>query len=199
MGRTADKGIEWVSKSEFARRKNVQPPSIQYAIEQEWIFATPRDGKILINWNTESVRYEKYRRESKKNPNLKKNLPVQTPDEEKEPPKESEDEFGFGQALGELAENSTTADAEKQTKVYKARMAKLEWGVMAGKLIPLKDAQLGVAAMAQTTKKALRAIPDRLSARLTAATDEFTVREMLRKEIDYALENLKYEPKSQEE
>lgn len=159
----------------------------------------PRDGRMLINWNTESIRYEKYRRESKKSQGIKKDLPVQTPVEEKEPQKDREDEYGFGQALGELAENSSVADAEKQSKVYKARMAKLEWGVMAGKLIALKDAQLGVAAMAQTTKKALRAIPDRLSARLAAETDEFTVREMLRKEIDYALENLKYEPKVQED
>jgi hypothetical protein len=197
MPKVTHKTSELITKSEFARRKAVTPPTIQYAIDEKWIYLTPRDGRFLINWETESIRYEKYRRSSKKEPLKKQNRGKEESDPPP-PPQGNEEEYGFGQALGEISENSSVADAEKASKVYKARMAKLEWGVMAGKLISLKDAQLGVAAMAQTTKKSLRAIPDRLAARLSAETDEFTIREMLRKEIDYALENLKYEPKAEE-
>ena len=80
------------------------------------------------------------------------------------------------------------AQARGLHEQYKAGKAKLELDETTGKLISVKDVEKQAYKLARTVRDTMQAIPERLASILAEESDEFTVHEILTKEINECLQ-----------
>ena len=82
------------------------------------------------------------------------------------------------------------AQARGLHEQYKAGKAKLELDETTGKLISVKDVEKQAYKLARTVRDTMQAIPERLASILAEESDEFTVHEILTKEINECLQSI---------
>ncbi len=149
---------ELITQAEYARRKGVSRTTISKHV---------KSGKItLVNGKIDPVMADKQ---------LKANLDIS----QKRKLKLSDDEVG-----NEL--NSYQA-ARAKREYFKAKMAELEYMEKAGQLILVKDVEKEAFTLYRTFRDQMLNIPNRISQKVVAESDEFKVREMLKKEIEIAI------------
>lgn len=87
-------------------------------------------------------------------------------------------------------EGLTLADADRQDKVYKARMSQLKYLKESGELVSIADVKREAFEIARKVRDALMSIPARVSHELAVETDPHTLELQLQKELTDVLDKL---------
>ena len=87
-------------------------------------------------------------------------------------------------------EGLTTQDAERQEKVYKARLAQLKYLEQSGELIKVDDVKKQAFETNRKVRDIIMSIPARFSHEFAAETDPHTLEIKLKKELTAALAEL---------
>lgn len=84
-------------------------------------------------------------------------------------------------------------DSRAIREAFKARIEKIKYEEMLGKLVDIEKAQNEYFEIARKVRDSLMAIPDRISAQVAAETNQFKVHKIIMDELRIALRNLKEE------
>lgn len=162
-----------ISISEFAKFVGVSRPAIVYAIQKGKLL-TPKKvkGKWVIN---------KAKTKKEWDTNLDKT--AQAKNRKKEPKEEKPFEPKTYDGL-------TLADAERQDKVYKARLSQLKYLEQAGKLVNTDEIQIQAFETGRKVRDAIMSIPPRVAHELAVETDPHTLETRLNKELTDALDRI---------
>ena len=164
----------YVTFSEFARLIGISRQRVNYAANRGKVKFKLVDGIKMVEPKTAQEEWElaKTLRKSR-NPSGKK----------KEKPKIVSAESPRYQGL-------TTADAERQEKLYKARLSELKYLEQAGDLVNIKNVKKQAFETARKVRDAVMSIPARVCHELAAETDPHILENQLAKELAQALEAL---------
>lgn len=163
---------EWVSISEFAKRKNIRLKAVQDGIKNGRIKLTKQKvGRPKINWDTENQEWEDNRDETQayrsgNSVGIKDNHPAP-----------SENSFAKAKAVRET---------------LTAKILQLDYEEKTGKLVNADEVKVVWFNLARTIRDTLLNIPERISAELAAESDEFKVHKALQNEIYKVLEVLSH-------
>lgn len=163
---------EFISISEFARRKGIRLKAVQDGIKNGRIKLTKQKvGTPKINWATENKEWEDNRDESKahNSGNLKSASDAA--------PAPSENSFAKAKAVRET---------------LTAKILQLDYEEKTGKLVNADEVKVVWFNLARTIRDTLLNIPERISAELAAESDEFKVHKALQNEIYKVLEVLSH-------
>lgn len=89
-----------------------------------------------------------------------------------------------------MYEGMTTADAERQDKVWKARLSQLKFMEQSGELIDASKVKIQAFEMGRKVRDAILSVAPRLSHELAAETDPHQLEIKLTKELNSALEKI---------
>ncbi len=89
----------------------------------------------------------------------------------------------------------TMADAERQDKVYKARLSEIKYQEQSGQLVNVKEVQKQAFDAARRTRDAILSLPARLAHELAVETDPHQLEVKLSRELTKTLEHLTTEKK----
>lgn len=84
----------------------------------------------------------------------------------------------------------TLAASKAKREAFLAELARLEYELKAGQLVPVEDVKKEAFKMARIVRDSILNIPDRLAAELAAETNQFNVHRRLTEELRKALEEL---------
>lgn len=102
----------------------------------------------------------------------------------------SEKEIKEAVSMAGIGPNVDIAEAQRLKIVYEAALKKLEFDEKSGSLIELAKAKKIAAYVSQTFKENCLAIADRCSALCAAESDVFQCGQILKREINFILENV---------
>jgi len=151
---------KWLSVQETAHAFGIAKQSVQWAVTNKRIGFRVKNGRREIDYEVAAKHF---------GPKKIEDAPV---------------------VPGEVHDQMSLNEAERQEKIYKAMRQKLEYEKAKGKLINIDEAISRVADMARRTREALQGISDRLAPELAAEVDPHRVAVMVRREVDLALEQL---------
>jgi len=159
---------EFITVTEFARRKDIRLKAVQDGIKNGRIKLTKQKvGPPKVNWNTESQAWEDNRDESKAyNSGNIKNAPTPS--------------------------DGSFAKAKAVRETLTAKILQLDYEEKTGKLVNADEVKVTWFNLARTIRDTLLNIPERISAELAAETDEFKVHKTLQNEIYKVLEVLSH-------
>lgn len=164
---------EKISYREYSRRRGVSAQAVSKAVKTGRISAhTDKKGKKYINPAEADVQWEQ---NTDKASQRKKLSPVA-----------AETEVDTSEKL----QGPSYARSRAIREAYQAKIAKITYEEMAGKLVDAGLVKLEAYNIAKTVRESLLAIPDRLAAILAAEADEHQVHVLLTDEINKALEEL---------
>lgn len=84
----------------------------------------------------------------------------------------------------------TLAASKAKREAFMAELARLEYELKAGQLVPIEDVKKEAFKMARVVRDGILNIPDRLAAELAAETNQFRVHTRLTEELRKVLEEL---------
>lgn len=164
---------KYISISEFAKRIGISRQKVNYAANNGKFEFKKINGKKVVEPKSAKKQWDANKTEtaSKKNPSGKSK---HKEDKSAEPPR----------YLG-----LTTADAERQEKVYKARLSELKYNEQAGKLVDAELVKKEAFQSSRRARDAIMRIPMRMSHEFAAETDPHKLEIMLAKALQKALED----------
>ena len=164
---------KYVTLAEFARLINISYTQVKYAANKGKFKCKKRGRAKVVHPETAKKQWDANKTEtaSKKNPSGKSK---HKEDKSAEPPR----------YLG-----LTTADAERQEKVYKARLSELKYNEQAGKLVDAELVKKEAFQSSRRARDAIMRIPMRMSHEFAAETDPHKLEIMLTKALQKALED----------
>ena len=172
--------VKYITLAEFGKvigvsRQRVHALAIKGKISIEII-----DGIKKVNPTIAKKEYKATRDSTaaKKNPSGRKKMVKKITEE------------GAKKLKPKLYEGMTTADAERQDKVWKARLSQLKYLEQSGELIEVAKVKKQAYETARKVRDAIMSIPLRISHELAVETDPHKLEMKLNKELVDALDKL---------
>ncbi len=171
----------WVNATEFAKRMGIDPSSVTAAVRAGRIRGKPHGRRLLFNWVTQSKAFinTSHRIIKPSTKVVKKNGKTTGSSAKLKSPK--------------TPANGSLADARMHKEFYQAEKLRLEFETAQGNLINAEQASKEWQRMATTFKKALLAVPDRVSPVLAGEKRADNIHRMLTLELRHCLETLSQE------
>lgn len=171
-------GQEWISKSLLAQRLGLTPAGMAHGEKKEWIKGIKKRGRIMF---ASPQSEESYRTNS---PKLRALAEAEQDDDDTPPPPLNT----RGRPAGSLQSATTT-----KVKLA-AELLRLEYEAKLGKLVPMDQVKATWENVAETVKKSLMTIPDRIAPEFGGKNQHALYRALVT-EINHALSNFKIENK----
>lgn len=187
-------GQHYVKLSVFLKENDIAHRSVMYAQQKGKLPSLKKVGRYWYAHKTETLRELNENRDPvaiKKSKGKKRGPRKAEPDKEKRPSKKKKMLLDDTEKVApKTFDGLTFADAERQEKVYKARMAQLKFEESAGNLISTEKVKLAAFEIARKTRDAILSIPGKVAHELAAETDPHRLEHTLFKELNQALEKL---------
>lgn len=171
-------GQEWLSRSLLAQRLGVTPAALYHGEKQEWISGKIKHGVKMFPCPQSE---ESYRQNS---PTLQRRAEEAAQEEGEDEPTPAYS--GRGRPAGNLQSATTT-----KVKLA-AELLRLEYEAKLGKLVPMDEVKRVWEGAAETVKKAMLSIPDRIAPEFGGKNSHPLYRALVN-EITHALASLKIE------
>ena len=168
----------YLKLTEFGKLMGVSRQAIAYAARQGKI-TTHMIGKIKM------VHGVKATKEWKMNIDAKASAKAKKIKKDKKDKKNNEKPI---KVKPKMYEGLTLADAERQDKVYKARLSQLKYLEQAGKLVDVDKVQKQAFELGKQLRDAIMSLPPRLAHELAAETDPHKLEIRLHRELTDALD-----------
>ncbi len=190
---------ELISMREFSRRVGVQLRAVQFAIETGRIKIAERrpagkQTRVFIDWETQAQAWEQNRDPGKKNRPTSREMAqgteVQHTGEKKTKPSAGAQAHSSPGRPKADAPPSQYQIARSAREAFNAKMAELNYKKSAGALVELDKVKALYFDIARTVQQNLLNIPGRVSAIVSAKTDEREIYNLIEKEIMLVLESL---------
>lgn len=165
-----------VKLSEFAKEMGISSRAAQKAAKSGRISSEKKGRYYYVNLKKAKKEFESTKGEISSNPSGKKKSEKSKQKlEPVEPPK---------------YEGLTTADADRQERVYKARLAQLKYEEQSGQLIKADEVKKRAFEVARKVRDSILSVPSRVAHELAAETDPHTVEIKLNKFLVESLERV---------
>ena len=162
---------KYLNYTEFAKLMGVTRRSVSYAAEKGRIKYKDINGSKMIHGQKGKKEWEqtidKVASKKGKKAKTKKSKVIEGP---------------------KTFEGLTTADADRQEKVYKARLSQLKYLEQAGKLVDVDKVQKRAFELGRQLRDAIMSLPPRLAHELAAETDPHKLEMKLHRELTEALD-----------
>lgn len=186
---------ERITKAECARRLGVKAPSVYGAIARGRL---PCESDGMMDWEKVEKSWKEWK--SERSDTLKedpKDSPNKTPkakpkDIPKDKPKRSRPSEAIPEEykVRKMDGAPTLVEAKRNTEVYKARLAQLDFEKKAGNLVEADKVEAAAFSAARMARNRLIILPEKLAPELAAEVDPHKIEIMLKREISQALEEL---------
>jgi len=167
---------KFVGVVEFARLIGVTRGAVDYAIKKGRIKSQQVGNKRMLDFEKAKKEWdENTDKAASKKGHAKKKIKSKVVNQE---------------YVAKTYDGLTTSDAERQEKVYKARLAELKYKEQAGELAEVKKIKKEAFETGRKVRDAIMQIPARLSHEIAVETDPHKCEVMLAKELNQALVKL---------
>ena len=162
---------ELLTAKAYAKKRGVSLSSVQWAIASERITTVMNEqGAVRIDPDVADREWEENTQHEKRNTMA-------------------------GKSYKDLAEKSPELklsfnEARTLKETYMAKLAQLDYDVKIGKLVSAEEVKNKVFQAARVTRDAILNIPDRIAGELAAETDYHRVYDLLKRELQQALEEM---------
>lgn len=99
-------------------------------------------------------------------------------------------ERAIRRATGAVKGDETDAELNRRLLRARVKREEIEAAKVAGEVVPVDEVESAVVSVFTEVRQSMLSIPDRAALRLLAAEDDTTIKEILREEIDLALNAL---------